>query len=141
MIIRQRSHLSRTLFAASLLMLSMAASVAQAAEKSVTILEPKSGATVSSPFKVRFGVSGMTVHPATEVIEGTGHHHLLINHGPIKEGEVIPMDDTHLHYGKGQTEAEVTLSPGKYKLTAQFANGAHQSYGKKMSDTINVTVK
>ncbi|MBP0596658.1 DUF4399 domain-containing protein [Herbaspirillum sp. LeCh32-8] len=119
----------------------MAASVAQAAEKSVTILEPKSGATVSSPFKVRFGVSGMTVHPATEVIEGTGHHHLLINHGPIKEGEVIPMDDTHLHYGKGQTEAEVTLSPGKYKLTAQFANGAHQSYGKKMSDTINVTVK
>lgn len=134
-------RLLRTALAASLLLMSLASAFAQAADKGVSILEPKNGATVQSPFKVKFGVRGMTVHPATEVIEGTGHHHLLINHGPIKEGESIPMDDTHLHYGKGQAEADVTLPPGKYKLTAQFANGAHQSYGKAMSDTIEVTVK
>ncbi|WDZ97686.1 DUF4399 domain-containing protein [Herbaspirillum sp. WKF16] len=141
MIAHPSPRLSRAACAASLLLMSLAASFAQAEEKGVSILEPKSGATVQSPFKVRFAAHGMTVHPATEVIPGTGHHHLLINHGPIKEGESIPMDDTHLHYGKGQTEAEVTLPPGKYKLTAQFANGAHQSYGKKMSDTIDLTVK
>ena len=37
--------------------------------------------------------------------------------------------------------AEVKLAPGTYKLTAQFANGAHQSYGAAMSRTITVTVK
>jgi len=34
-----------------------------------------------------------------------------------------------------------TLPAGTYKLTAQFANGAHQSYGKALSQTIMVTVK
>lgn len=129
-----------TLFTAGLL-LSALAGAAQAADKSVSILEPKDGATVTSPFKVKFGVQGMTVHPANELIDGTGHHHLFINHGPMKEGQAIPMDDTHLHYGKGQTEAEVTLPPGQYKLTAQFANGAHQSYGPALAKTISVTVK
>ena len=61
--------------------------------------------------------------------------------GPITEGEAIPMDASHLHYGKGQTEADVTLPPGQYELTAQFANGAHQSYGPALSKTIHVTVK
>lgn len=126
--------------AAAVLLLGVAAA-AHADEKSESILEPKDGATVTSPFKVRFAAHGMTVHPATEVIEGTGHHHLLINHGPIEKGEAIPMDDTHLHYGKGQTEAEITLPPGKYRLTAQFADGAHRSYGRMMADSINITVK
>ncbi|NUU00842.1 DUF4399 domain-containing protein [Herbaspirillum robiniae] len=141
MIAQAHPRLLRAVFAASLLAAGLAAASAQAADKSVSILEPKNGATVTSPFKVKFGVKGMTVHPANEIVEGTGHHHLLINQGPIKAGEPIPMDDTHLHYGKGQTEAEVTLPPGKYKLTAQFANGAHQSYGPAMAKTINITVK
>jgi hypothetical protein len=131
----------KAMFATSLLLAGLASSAAHAADKSVSILEPKDGATVTSPFMVKFGVKGMTVHPANELIDGTGHHHLLINQGPIKAGASIPMDDTHLHYGKGQTEAEVTLPPGKYKLTAQFANGVHQSYGPAMAKTINVTVK
>lgn len=135
----QSPRLVRAVYALALLAGLATAAVAQ--EKSVSILEPKNGATVTSPFKVKFGVKGYTVHPANEIIEGTGHHHLLINHGPIKEGEAIPMDDTHLHYGKGQTEAEITLPPGKYQLTAQFANGVHQSYGPKLSQTIDITVK
>ena len=31
--------------------------------------------------------------------------------------------------------------PRQYKLTMQFANSAHQSYGPELSKTINVTVK
>jgi hypothetical protein len=122
--------------------LMLIASVAQAAPaKRVYFVEPKNGAVVSSPFKVVFGVSAMAIAPAGEIVADSGHHHLLINAGPVKEGETIPADETHLHFGKGQTETEVTLPPGKYKLTLQFANGAHQSYGKKMSKTIRVTVK
>ncbi len=108
---------------------------------SITITEPADGATVSSPFKVKFGAEGVKIEPAGAIAAGSGHHHLLINTGPIAEGQTIPMDDTHLHYGKAQTEADITLAPGKYKLTAQLANGAHQSYGEKLSKTIEITVK
>jgi len=109
--------------------------------QSATILEPADGATVTSPFKVRFGLRGMAVAPAGEVVANSGHHHLLINVDAIAAGDTVPASERHLHFGKGQTETEVTLPPGTYKLTAQFANGAHQSYGKAMSQTITVTVK
>ena len=107
----------------------------------VLLLEPANGATVSSPFKVRFGIKGMTVAEAGEILPNSGHHHLLINQAPIAKGESVPFSDQHLHFGKGQTETEVKLSPGVYRLTAQFANGAHQSYGAPMSRTITVTVR
>lgn len=34
------------------------------------------------------------------------------------------FNSKRLHYGKGQTEAEVTLPPGEHKITLQFADGA-----------------
>ena len=109
--------------------------------QAVSLLEPADGATVSSPFKVRFGVQGLTVEPAGDVKANSGHHHLLINLDALPAGESVPFSDRHLHFGKGQTEAEVTLPPGSYQLTAQFANGAHQSYGKALSQTIRITVQ
>ncbi|WP_395399979.1 DUF4399 domain-containing protein [Pseudoduganella sp. UC29_106] len=112
-----------------------------AAAQSVSFVEPQDGATVTSPFKVKFAVNGMDVKPAGDMSANTGHHHLLINAESMKAGEAIPFDETHMHFGKGQTETEVKLPPGKYKLTMQFANGAHQSYGQGLSKTINVTVK
>jgi len=118
-----------------------AAMAASAMAQSVSFVEPADGATVTSPFKVKFAVSGMEVKPAGDMSEKTGHHHLLINTGSIPAGQVIPMDATHLHFGKGQTETEVKLPPGHYALTMQFANGAHISYGPEMSKTIQVDVK
>ena len=109
--------------------------------QAVMLLEPADGASVSSPFKVRFGIKGMTVAEAGEILANSGHHHLLINQAPIAVDVSVPFSDQHLHFGKGQTEADVKLAPGTYKLTAQFANGAHQSYGAGMSRTITVTVK
>ncbi len=109
--------------------------------QAVSILEPADGATVSSPFKLRFGAQGLAVAPAGDVLANSGHHHLLINVGPLPPGTSVPFTERHLHFGKGQTETEVTLAPGTYKLTAQFADGAHQSYGPALSQTITVTVK
>ena len=109
--------------------------------QSVSFDEPVDGATVTSPFKVKFAVSGMEIMPAGDMTPRTGHHHLLINADSIKAGEAIAADEQHLHFGKGQTETEVRLAPGKYRLTMQFANGAHQSYGPALSQTISVTVK
>lgn len=83
----------------------------------------------------------MRVHPAGELIEGTGHHHLIVNGPAIATGQVVPADERHIHYGLGQTETELKLVPGDYQLTLQFADGAHVSYGPKMSQTIRVSVR
>lgn len=107
----------------------------------VYFVEPANGATVSSPFKVRFGIKGMDVKPAGEQVAGQGHHHLLINLDSQPKGEIISVDDTHIHFGKAQTETDVKLAPGTYKLTMQFADGYHLSYGKDMSASISVIVK
>lgn len=109
--------------------------------KGVYFIEPANGATVGSPFKVKFGLAGMDIKPAGDQVAGTGHHHLLVNLESMPAGQIIPVDDMHLHFGKGQTETELKLPPGTYKLTLQFADGYHLSYGKDMSATLKVTVK
>lgn len=38
---------------------------------------------------------------------------------------MIIKDDTHLHYGQGQSEAILTLPSGVHKLCLQAGNGAH----------------
>ncbi|MCE3265006.1 MAG: rod shape-determining protein RodA [Pseudoduganella sp.] len=121
--------------------IAMALVAGGAAAQSVDFTEPKNGAVVSSPFKVKFAVTGMAVKPAGDISDNTGHHHLIINGDSMKVGESIPFDEKHLHFGKGQTETDVTLPPGTYKLTMQFANGAHQSYGPGLAKSITVTVK
>ncbi|RZT09631.1 protein of unknown function [Duganella sp. CF402] len=127
----------KSVLAATLMTLSAAAF----AQQSVSFVEPANGATVSSPFKVKFAVSGMDVKPAGDMTANTGHHHLLVNAAPVKAGEVIPADEKHIHFGKGQTETELTLPPGNYTLTMQFANGLHQAYGPAMNKEIKITVK
>ena len=107
----------------------------------VFFVEPAEGGAVTSPFKVGFGVEGMTVHAAGELIDGTGHHHLVIDGAPVPVGTVVPADDMHIHYGKGQTETQLTLPAGPHTLTLQFADGSHQSYGPDWSTTINITVQ
>ena len=99
------------------------------------------GAVLSSPFTVEMGVEGMGIEPAGALKDGTGHHHLIINKGFSPKGEVVPADEQHIHFGKGQTETELDLAPGTYTLTLQFANGLHQSYGRDMSASVEVTVQ
>ena len=99
------------------------------------------GDTVTSPFVVTFMVEGMTVNPAGELNAGTGHHHIIIDEAFTPAGVIVPADETHIHFGGGQTETELTLEPGMHTLTMQFANGIHQSYGEQMSATVTVFVK
>ncbi len=113
----------------------------RAPAQSVSLLEPADGATVGTTFKVRFGVVGMKVEPLGDIKENSGHHHLLINKMALPKGQSVPFDDQHRHFGAGQTETMITLPPGQYRLTSQFGDGAHQSYGPAMSSTIQITVK
>ena len=73
----------RSLTMALALILPASAALAQ-----VDFVEPKNGDTVPSTFTVRFAVEGMSVAPAGELKEGTGHHHLLIDTADIDENAV-----------------------------------------------------
>lgn len=130
---------SKWLAGTALAGLLAAAGVAQAA--GVSFVQPADGATVSNPVHVVFGVDGMTIAPAGTMTDGTGHHHLLVDGTPLPKGEVVPANDKSLHFGKGQTETDLTLPPGNHTLTLQFGDGAHRSYGPEMSKTITVHVK
>ncbi len=99
------------------------------------------GATISSPAFIEFGAEGIQVEPAGEVKEGYGHHHIIINGGVIPMGEAVPADDTHIHYGGGQTGDTLDLPAGTHTLILQFADGIHRSYGEPLSATISVTVE
>ena len=102
----------------------------------------KDNETVSSPVKVKMGVDKMKVDTTGPVVAASGHFHIFIDaEDSLPGGMVVPKDSTHLHYGKAQTEADVKLTPGKHKLTLQFADGLHRSYGSRMATTINVNVK
>lgn len=96
---------------------------------------------ITSPYTVKMMVKGMEVEPAGELHVNKGHHHILIDSDPLERGIVVPMDSLNLHFGKGQTETSLALSKGIHKLTLQFADGAHRSYGPAMSQTITIKVK
>ena len=100
------------------------------------------GQNISSPYKLEMGVEGMKIDTAGPLVTGSGHHHLMIN-GPdsLVKGMVVKKDSVNIHFGKGQTEYELILNPGKHKLSLQFADGLHRSYGSQMSATIEVNVK
>jgi Domain of unknown function (DUF4399) len=56
-----------------------AAQTAAPPNASVYFINLKDGETVTSPFKVQFGLTGMGIAPAGVERPNTGHHHLLID--------------------------------------------------------------
>ena len=134
-------------FSAAAMATTLLASPAHAkAKNSVSFTNVKDGDTVPSKFTYKFEVTGYELSPAKDGLkEGTGHHHMIVD-DPIAsvafpKGQAIPMDATHKHYGKAQSEGELELEPGKHKITLQFANAYHESYGKEFSKVITVNVK
>jgi hypothetical protein len=102
----------------------------------------KDGQKIKSPFKVKMGVSGIALDSAGALKPGSGHHHILIDAGDsLTAGTVVPKDSTHLHFGNAQKEAELKLTPGEHKITLQYADGIHRSYGGKLAASVTVTVQ
>ncbi|MFZ6876543.1 DUF4399 domain-containing protein [Undibacterium sp. Di27W] len=106
-------------------------------EKALYFLNLRDGDKLHAPFRVAFSVSGMGVAPvAAGEIEGTGHHHILIDLDlPQDIKKPIPFDKAdeyqrqhYKHFGKGETETVLNLPPGKHKLRLMFANHQHVPY-------------
>jgi hypothetical protein len=95
-------------------------------DAAVYFISPQHGERVTSPVTVRFGLRGMGIAPAGIALPHTGHHHLLIDlPGLPALDKPIPADAQHVHFGKGQTEVTLELSPGKHTLQLLLADHLH----------------
>lgn len=108
----------------------------------IYIISPEDGATVASPVTVQFGLRGMGVAPAGVAMENTGHHHLLVDTDLPPFNLPIPADENHVHFGKGQTEATVTLAPGRHRLQLLLADHLHIPHDPPVvSKPVTIVVK
>jgi len=107
----------------------------------------RNGQTVTSPFRVVFGVYGEAwgVAPAEVDKPNTGHHHLMIDTELSEEEKqfAIPKDAQHLHFGAGQTETVLMLPAGQHTLQLVFGDLKHELHKPApiMSQKITITVQ
>lgn len=107
----------------------------------VTIISPNDGDTVGKEFVVFFGLNGMGIAPAGIDIEGTGHHHLLVDQNSLPE-QGKAMGSPPIHFGKGQTQTTLTLEPGKHTLQLIMGDKFHVPHNPPIvSAVITVEVK
>ena len=109
----------------------------------VSIVSPKDGANVPQTVVVKFAVENIALAPAGDPTKNTGHHHLLIDVDELPAaGAPIPKDANHQHFGAAQTQAEVTLTPGKHTLQLELGDSNHMPFDPPIvSEKITVNVK
>ncbi|MFK7869799.1 MAG: DUF4399 domain-containing protein [Roseobacter sp.] len=119
-------------------------------EAEVYFVNVGDGDTVASPVTIVFGLRGMGVAPAGAEVEMTGHHHLFVNRPPLGEGEDgadelangIPSDESHIHFGGGQTETTIDLPAGEHTLQLVLGDAGHVPHATPIvSDVITITVE
>jgi hypothetical protein len=106
-------------------------------------LSPADGATVTSPFTIRFGLRGMGVAPAGVTTPSTGHHHLLVDVEALPPDNLpIPNDANHRHFGLGQTETEISLPACQHTLQLVLGDALHIPHQPPVRyDKITITVQ
>jgi Domain of unknown function (DUF4399) len=111
------------------------------ADASVYFVNLRDGQYIAPRTVVRFGLLNMGIAPAGVAKPNTGHHHLLVDTPVPPLDRPIPNDFNHLHFGAGQTEARITLNPGRHTLQLLFADENHVVHDPPvMSKPIRITV-
>ena len=107
----------------------------------VYIISPKDGAKVHNPVLVQFGLKGMGIAPAGIMFDNTGHHHLLIDTDLIDLSAPLAANERIVHFGKGQTETTVSLTPGTHTLQLLLSDAYHVPHNPPViSKRISITV-
>ncbi len=107
----------------------------------VEFVDLKDGAVIGPKTTIHFGLHGMGVAPAGTKKANSGHHHLLIDTDLPPLDKPIPNDENHLHFGGGQTEVDLSLSPGPHTLQLLLGDADHIPHSPPIySDKIHVTV-
>ena len=105
--------------------------------------------------KVEFGSKNILISPAGVKVEKvkkcfvSGHHHLIINGAYDvldNKKQPIPYGKNILHFGGGQTEANLSLPPGRYSLQLALGDYEHRPVAKidynelVISEIINIEI-
>lgn len=105
------------------------------------IVSPADGSTVPTTFNVIFGLQGMGVAPAGVQVNNTGHHHLLID-GAAMPDLNMPLGANVTHFGAGQTQTTLTLTPGVHTLQLILGDHLHIPHNPPVvSEIITITVQ
>jgi len=133
---------------AGIVLLAAVAALAQVprakspAEAKLYFITPEDGQTLGGKITVRFGLTGMGVAPAGVTLDGTGHHHLIVDSPLPPMNLPIAKDANHLHFGNGQTETTLELAPGEHTLQLVLADANHIPHEPPVvSKQIRITVK
>lgn len=105
---------------------------------SASFVLPEDGQEAANGVQVQMEAENFTIEQSGEVNENAGHWHVLVDTDPVTEGETIPSDDQHLHFGDGSEETVLDLEPGEHDLVLQPADGQHRAY--PFTDQVSVTV-
>ena len=119
------------------------ATVAAPAGAKAYIISPADGETVSSPVQIQFGLSGIGVAPAGVEWDDTGHHHLIVDADlPPTDTFIPPTDKTYHHFGGGQTETAIELTPGEHTLQLLLGDHTHLPHATPIySEKITINVQ
>ncbi len=109
---------------------------------SVYFISPNNGESVSSKFKVQFGLENFGIAPAGIQVMHSGHHHLIIDADLPPLNLPIPADQNYVHFGKGQTEVEIELTKGEHTLQLLLGDFRHiphdpPIFSKKITVKVN----
>ncbi len=112
----------------------------------VFFLEPKNGATVTSPVHMKFGSEGIQISPVppgdiTTTRPGMAHYHVGIDQACLPPGKtIVKGTPSWVHFGDGKSEIDMQLTPGRHKLALQLGDDLHNTLPGACQE-ITVTVK
>ena len=111
----------------------------------VFFIEPKNGATVTSPVHMKFGSEGITISPVpagdvTTARPGMAHYHVGIDQDCLPAGKnIVKGTPSWVHFGDGKDVFDSQLTPGKHKLALQLGDDLHNTMpGTCQAITVNV---
>ena len=117
----------------------------KAATAKVFFIEPKNGATVTSPVHMKFGSSGTEISavPAGDVKTarpGMTHYHVGVGVSCLAPGKnIVKGTPSWVHFGDGKSEIDMQLTPGRHKLALQLGDDLHNTVpGACQMITVNV---
>jgi hypothetical protein len=112
----------------------------------VSFIEPKNGATVTSPVHMKFGATGIQIAAVppgdvTQARPGIAHFHVGIDQTCLPPGKtIVKGTPSWVHFGDGKSEFDSQLTPGKHKLALQLGDDLHNTLpGACAVITVNVT--
>ncbi len=125
-----------------------AAKKAAATRVRVFFVEPKNGATVTSPVHMKFGSQGIEISPVppgdltkAQVRPGKAHYHVGIDQVCLPPGKtIVKGTPSWVHFGDGKDVFDSQLTPGKHKLALQLGDDLHDTMPGACS-VITVNVK